>query len=112
MFHVYIQVFEGYGQTEGTAGATLSLPGDFSVGHVGAPLACNFIKLVDVPEMDYYAKNNEGEVSKSLSLSLLWVYINNRRLLYSMAGSSCQFLQLLSLAKFLSHFILYTYMYM
>ena len=75
MFHVYIQVFEGYGQTEGTAGATLSLPGDFSVGHVGAPLACNFIKLVDVPEMDYYAKNNEGEVSKSLSLSPLWVYI-------------------------------------
>lgn len=55
-------VFEGYGQTECTAGATLSLPGDFSVGHVGAPLACNFIKLVDVPEMDYYAKNNAGEI--------------------------------------------------
>ena len=55
-------MFEGYGQTECTAGATLSLPGDFSVGHVGAPLPCNLIKLVDVPEMDYYAKNNEGEV--------------------------------------------------
>ena len=59
---LFVKVFEGYGQTECTAGATLSLPGDFSVGHVGAPLPCNFIKLVDVPEMDYYAKNNEGEV--------------------------------------------------
>ena len=59
-----IQVFEGYGQTETTAGATISLPGDFSVGHVGAPLACNLIKLVDVPEMDYYSKNLEGEVRK------------------------------------------------
>ena len=55
-------MFEGYGLTECTAGVTLSLPGDFSVGHVGAPLPCNLIKLVDVPEMDYYAKNNEGEV--------------------------------------------------
>ena len=61
------QVFEGYGQTECTAGATLSLPGDFSVGHVGAPLACNFIKLVDVPDMNYFSKNNEGEV-RELSL--------------------------------------------
>ena len=56
------QVLEGYGQTESTAGATLSMPGDFSAGHVGAPLPCNYIKLVDVPDMEYYAQNNEGEV--------------------------------------------------
>ena len=55
-------MLEGYGQTECTAGATLTLPGDFSVGHVGTPLPCNLIKLVDVPEMNYFAKNNEGEV--------------------------------------------------
>ena len=61
-----MQVFEAYGQTECVGGASISLPGDFSVGHVGPPTPCNFIKLVDVPEMDYYAKNNEGEVSKPL----------------------------------------------
>ena len=55
-------MFEGYGQTEATAGATITLPGDFSVGHVGTPLPCNLIKLVDVPDMNYFAKNNEGEV--------------------------------------------------
>lgn len=32
-------------------------------GHVGIPLVCNYIKLIDVEEMDYYAKDNVGEVS-------------------------------------------------
>ena len=32
-------------------------------GHVGVPLPCNLIKLVDVTEMDYFAENGEGEVS-------------------------------------------------
>lgn len=31
-------------------------------GHVGAPLPCNSVKLVDVPEMNYLAANGEGEV--------------------------------------------------
>ena len=31
-------------------------------GHVGAPLPCNSIKLVDVSEMNYLAVNGEGEV--------------------------------------------------
>ncbi|KAJ3587384.1 hypothetical protein NHX12_010982 [Muraenolepis orangiensis] len=56
------QFYEGYGQTECTAGCTLSMPGDFSAGHVGAPLPCNSIKLVDVAEMNYLASNGEGEV--------------------------------------------------
>nr|XP_060624391.1 long-chain-fatty-acid--CoA ligase 5-like [Anolis sagrei ordinatus]XP_060624392.1 long-chain-fatty-acid--CoA ligase 5-like [Anolis sagrei ordinatus]XP_060624393.1 long-chain-fatty-acid--CoA ligase 5-like [Anolis sagrei ordinatus] len=55
-------VFEAYGQTECTAGCTFSLPGDWKTGHVGPPLACNIIKLEDVPEMNYFASNNEGEV--------------------------------------------------
>ena len=55
-------MFEGYGQTEAMAGITVSLPGDFNVGHMGAPVACNFVKFVDVPQMDYFTKNNEGEV--------------------------------------------------
>ena len=33
-----------------------------AAGHVGVPLACCMMKVVDVPEMDYYAKNQEGEV--------------------------------------------------
>nr|XP_055061663.1 long-chain-fatty-acid--CoA ligase 1a isoform X1 [Misgurnus anguillicaudatus] len=56
------QFYEGYGQTECTAGCTLSLPGDWTAGHVGAPLPCNFVKLVDVAEMNYFAANGEGEV--------------------------------------------------
>ena len=56
------QVFEGYGQTECTAGSNLTLPGDFVPGHVGPPLPCNYIKLVDVPDMGYYAENGKGEV--------------------------------------------------
>ncbi|XP_070545515.1 long-chain-fatty-acid--CoA ligase 5-like isoform X2 [Ptychodera flava] len=55
-------VFEGYGQTEAGAAITLTVPGDHSVGHVGSPVACNLVKLVDVPEMQYYAENNQGEV--------------------------------------------------
>lgn len=92
------QFYEGYGQTECTAGCSMSLPGDWSAGttsephqndllcvcqinlsvcdslesdglfvdagHVGAPLPCNYIKMVDVPEMNYLAANGEGEVSR------------------------------------------------
>ena len=55
-------VLEGYGQTECTAGATMTLPGESVAGHVGPPLPCNIVKVVDVPEMEYYARNGEGEV--------------------------------------------------
>uniref|UniRef100_A0A8C7GLA5 Arachidonate--CoA ligase n=1 Tax=Oncorhynchus kisutch TaxID=8019 RepID=A0A8C7GLA5_ONCKI len=55
-------IFEGYGQTECTAGCTFSMPGDWSAGHVGAPLPCAMVKLVDIPDMNYYAKNGEGEI--------------------------------------------------
>ncbi|XP_062380415.1 long-chain-fatty-acid--CoA ligase 1-like [Sardina pilchardus] len=56
------QFYEGYGQTECTAGCTITLPGDWTAGHVGAPLPCNDIKLVDVAEMNYLAANGAGEV--------------------------------------------------
>ncbi|NXW55993.1 ACSL5 ligase, partial [Eurystomus gularis] len=56
------QIFEAYGQTECSAGCTFSMPGDWTAGHVGAPLACNIIKLDDVEEMNYFSSNNEGEV--------------------------------------------------
>uniref|UniRef100_A0A8C5PSN1 Long-chain-fatty-acid--CoA ligase n=1 Tax=Leptobrachium leishanense TaxID=445787 RepID=A0A8C5PSN1_9ANUR len=56
------QVYEGYGQTECTAGCTFTTPGDWTSGHVGAPLPCNYIKLVDVTEMNYFASKGEGEI--------------------------------------------------
>ncbi|XP_076004184.1 long-chain-fatty-acid--CoA ligase 1-like [Genypterus blacodes] len=56
------QFYEAYGQTECTAGCTMSLPGDWTAGHVGPPLPCNLMKLVDVAEMNYLAANGEGEV--------------------------------------------------
>ncbi|NXJ07854.1 ACSL1 ligase, partial [Odontophorus gujanensis] len=56
------QFYEGYGQTECTAGCSLSMPGDWTAGHVGAPMACNIVKLVDVQEMNYLASKGEGEI--------------------------------------------------
>uniref|UniRef100_A0A1L8DZ27 Long-chain-fatty-acid--CoA ligase n=1 Tax=Nyssomyia neivai TaxID=330878 RepID=A0A1L8DZ27_9DIPT len=55
-------VCEGYGQTECTAPVTLTVQGDFVPEHVGPPVACNCIKLVDAPEMEYYANESQGEV--------------------------------------------------
>nr|KAF6346876.1 hypothetical protein mPipKuh1_010619 [Pipistrellus kuhlii] len=56
------QVYEGYGQTECTAGCTFTTPGDWTSGHVGAPLPCNHIKLVDVMELNYWTSKGEGEI--------------------------------------------------
>ncbi|XP_075950207.1 long-chain-fatty-acid--CoA ligase 5 [Anarhichas minor] len=56
------QIFEAYGQTECTAGCTFTMPGDVDSGHVGVPLPCNVVKLVDVEDMNYFASNGEGEV--------------------------------------------------
>ncbi|GFN94937.1 acyl-CoA synthetase long-chain family member 1 [Plakobranchus ocellatus] len=55
-------VLEGYGQTEAGAGLAITLPGDCSTGHVGPPMAGVHIKLADVPEMNYYAKDGVGEI--------------------------------------------------
>ncbi|XP_056658936.1 long-chain-fatty-acid--CoA ligase 1 isoform X3 [Monodelphis domestica] len=56
------QFYEGYGQTECTAGCSLTVPGDWTAGHVGAPMPCCHIKLVDVEEMNYLAAKGEGEI--------------------------------------------------
>ncbi|CAH0387269.1 unnamed protein product [Bemisia tabaci] len=55
-------IVEGYGQTECVAPITLTVQGDWTPDHVGPPLACCCVKLADVPEMEYYASMNQGEV--------------------------------------------------
>ncbi|XP_060559682.1 long-chain-fatty-acid--CoA ligase 1-like isoform X2 [Ruditapes philippinarum] len=55
-------VLEGYGQTECSAICSLQVPGDGEIGNVGPPLRCNYVKLVDVPDMNYMAKDDKGEV--------------------------------------------------
>ncbi|KTF85170.1 hypothetical protein cypCar_00043477 [Cyprinus carpio] len=61
IFHK-VQIFEAYGQTECTAACSFTIPGDWHTGHVGVPVPCNIVKLVDVEEMNYFASNGEGEV--------------------------------------------------
>ncbi|OBS71486.1 hypothetical protein A6R68_13937, partial [Neotoma lepida] len=34
----------------------------YVLGHVGTPVACNFVKLEDVADMNYFSVNNEGEI--------------------------------------------------
>jgi len=58
-------VIQGYGLTETCAGATLEMLEDTTVGHVGPPIDCCEIKLVDVPDMEYFTSSNppRGEVA-------------------------------------------------
>ncbi|VDM78521.1 unnamed protein product, partial [Strongylus vulgaris] len=55
-------VVEGYGQTECVACATVSMEGDSNAGHVGMVIPSASIKLVDVPELGYFAKDEAGEI--------------------------------------------------
>lgn len=49
-----VRMVEGYGQTEcGGAATVTSVFDQGSKGHVGTPLACNEVKLVDVADMGY-----------------------------------------------------------
>nr|CAD7201597.1 unnamed protein product [Timema douglasi] len=52
----------GYGQTECTAPITLTVQGEHVPEHVGPPVSCCCVKLVDVPEMEYFASQGQGEV--------------------------------------------------
>ncbi|XP_010428841.1 PREDICTED: long chain acyl-CoA synthetase 9, chloroplastic [Camelina sativa] len=56
---------QGYGLTETCAGGTFSEFDDTSVGRVGAPLPCSFVKLVDWPEGGYLTNDKpmpRGEI--------------------------------------------------
>ncbi|KAF9608409.1 hypothetical protein IFM89_009775 [Coptis chinensis] len=56
---------QGYGLTETCAGGTFSEYDDMSVGRVGAPLPCSFIKLIDWAEGGYLTTDSpmpRGEI--------------------------------------------------
>lgn len=50
-------IYEGYGQTESTAGSFITAAWDPTSGHVGGPTANTEFKLVDVPEMNYTSQD-------------------------------------------------------
>lgn len=52
---------EGYGQTECITGAW-QINNDIRLGEVGVPTPVNSIKLIDVPEKEYFATDRVGEV--------------------------------------------------
>ncbi|CAE1256853.1 ACSL [Acanthosepion pharaonis] len=54
-------IVEGYGQTETHGVCSLQHIGDREIGEVGPPLPCCYIKLVDIPEMNYFSSENNGE---------------------------------------------------
>ncbi|AJP41823.1 AVB_G0051520.mRNA.1.CDS.1 [Saccharomyces cerevisiae] len=52
----------GYGLTETCASTTILDPANFELGVAGDLTGCVTVKLVDVEELGYFAKNNQGEV--------------------------------------------------
>ncbi|CDW59448.1 long chain fatty acid coenzyme A ligase 1 [Trichuris trichiura] len=55
-------VIEGYGQTESTGAVCCTFVDDLTSGHVGAISAEKEVKLVDVPELNYWAAEDKGEI--------------------------------------------------
>jgi len=57
-------VFQGYGLTETSAGSCVSHADDPNAGHIGPPLPCVEVKLVDVPDMEYLStdRHPRGEL--------------------------------------------------
>lgn len=69
-----VPIHEGYGQTEGTAAATLSHPDDqCTVGHVGGPLPCVDIILVDVSEMGYLSTDTMHRGKPCKGRGEIWI---------------------------------------
>ncbi|KAJ9564945.1 hypothetical protein OSB04_000911 [Centaurea solstitialis] len=64
-FYSSAPIGQGYGLTETCAGGTFSEYDDTSVGRVGAPLPCSYIKLIDWPEGGYLTSDSpmpRGEI--------------------------------------------------
>ena len=54
-------ICEGYAQTETCAGGCVSNSDDKISGHCGTPWFCSELKLIDCPEMEYFATDKDVE---------------------------------------------------
>jgi len=54
-------VVQAYGQTESSGAITISFTTDNLSGHCGGPIKTCEVKLVDVPEMNYFSKNVDAD---------------------------------------------------
>lgn len=53
--------YQFYGQTECVAGFSQTV-NDSETGETGIPTSMNYVKLIDVPEKEYFAKDGVGEI--------------------------------------------------
>lgn len=65
---IYVKIPEGFGQTEATCSITFCHPIEPQIGHCGPPVDSVMVKLIDVPEMNYFARDGKGEVYLLLKL--------------------------------------------
>eukprot|EP00794_Sanderia_malayensis_P020230 gene20230-22206_t len=72
-------VVEGYGQTENCGIATATSALDPKAGHVGPPAPCCRIKLIDAPELEYYARDDKGEICIQGSSVFSGYYKNEKK---------------------------------
>jgi long-chain acyl-CoA synthetase len=71
--------FEVYGITECCSAVTCTLINESEPGHVGPPLPCVAVKLVDVPELNYFSKNDEGEICCQGASCFIGYYKNEEK---------------------------------
>jgi len=75
-------LLQGYGLTETCSGGTVADTRDIAVSQIGAPLGCNELKLVDVPDMKYLSTDlphPRGEVHIRGGNITLGYYKNTER---------------------------------
>ena len=80
-------VIEAYGMTETACTITMTHPQDTLTGHVGPPVPCCEVKLVDIPEMGYSTQDQphpRWPPHSSLTPSVL--FVNHKS---SSSSSSC-----------------------
>jgi long-chain acyl-CoA synthetase len=85
-----VDVYQGYGLTETMGGITTQLPGYDKIhfrASIGAPLLNAKLRLVDVPDMGYYAANNAGEIWMNSPCVFQGYYHDEEKTFEALAGT-------------------------